>query len=1408
MPNPYDQYAPPGSLEELFKSEPRQPRQRRPPRRRRLDEPEDPEAPAEVAPEEDPGWFQKYGPAITRGIGGFAGVGWWPGALAGGASEAIAQGIEQGTWDPELNKKRIAAEAVIGGAGGGFAKMLGTGASVARGLFSGAALGGSAPIVRHGIEEGEWDPREYAGEVGLGAAISGTVGGGLAKLLGMLKPSRPAGPMSRYEIETTAVPGGQTFGGPIHVGRGGKTTMGEGKPQFVNPVRPIHSSGAPPASAAPAPTTRVDYDAVTPSGYDLSAPAAPYVGAPVVETAQQATTRLRQQAAQTKAELEQTKLNELQKLFAGRGDVETHLNESVSAVDPVTGHKLGATFKEVAEEGGDAASKGAGGGAGTLLNQADVPVTPAGGGGVNPAGMAGNDLQSELARVRAELEAARAAEVSTPEVPPTNLGGLEEPPLAGSPVPVEPGIRTPPLSGGAEAFQLPPNAVHVGDLDGMPIYDIGGRHVLADGRELGRAVASVFDSPTPSPRKPRGYDEPFETSPGPGQYATDFRPQPEAPLPVATPEPPANPLAELLSGKKPGRTRSKKTPEGFSAAVSKLLNQTEEGVPTPRAPEVPPVAPEAPIVPEILPPSLNQQLDEDMARWAATPEGQRYLADAAAEEAAAKADPLGTGIKAYQEALAEDAADYAKPIGRGTTTPDASLPAIPEAPAPVAAPEAPQAPQNFITNLVNRGQILRTRVGTTGQNYRLAKEAAEVGEIPTAAYARAAHKAEQAALKGQPSPAAVPDMPSTPTNWMQDEAATIARLEALPPEQRLAAFLEGQEAPQTPANLLDEAPLATPDAEPEWVAKAMAEVNEATGMKAAQAAAPPKPPITTVAELLGTPATPIVPPTAAQMAELQALRQQSGAIESTSEVPSWLQSQIQAAPEAPPQAAEDLAAQIAEIKAQLGKLKGGKGKGKGKAPAPPAEPPPPTILTKSGQEGAPRLVGRQAPKATDKKWGPGNEGPPNPQDYKPKNPERGAATASFLTRLGLGTAGAAIGGATDPLGDPILSALAGGAIGYNIPNIARGLSSLGATSDVVQNALQDLNLPDGAKQAAAKIGRVLPQWLRAMYLADVVGLPANAWVGPYGSGLFGALERGIAGDPRGWAVLNELKNPWNFFKEYPSALKEAGDLVGRAEGFAMADATSGTEKLLTAPGTFLTGGDVAIRRILTRHGFSDDEARIITMTSEPFTKSGHKFTHLGGLIWDVTAPFKRTPTNLVEQGLLRTPGFGFIQQGIGAARGTRAADPLKLQLLQQALGGGIGYGSYKASENMTPEQARLARRFITNAAGPYSLLAAAGMAAGQARRRGQPIAGTTVRNTLQQLPMPSIEPIQDALGAGAKLIDQGPSAIRLPEDVPRGIYPASLAPSNLQRQWDALASFFASEPPLPPRPRPRRRPRP
>ncbi len=1378
MPNPYDKYGKPSNLDELFPStpyEPYQPRRRAtPPLRQRKPAPE----PKVIPEEEDKGWFREWGPSIARGVGGFAGFTPLTGIAGGAAGEIAAQAIEQGDWTPDIDYGRVGAEAAIGGVGGGFAKMLGMGASVGRAALAGAAMGGSAPVLRHGIEEGNWDPTEYGGEIGTGAAVGGVVGGGLAKLLNMTRGTKPAGPASRYEIETTAVPGGRVLGG----------TEGQ-KTQFVNPVRAIHGTGGPTPNAAPAPTTRVPYAADEVPNAPMTEPKVPYMGGEVAplpsqvklmndearaaERAAKETERLR--IAAEKQELEKTKLGELQKLFAGRGDVETRLNESVSAVDPATGHRLGANFREVVEDEAD----DAGGSLGSVLsNQADEPV---------------ETIQQQIERVKAEIAQQRGAAPETPIV------------------------TTPdqPIS-----FDEVMETATPGPMARLDELRAKSRANTLTGDELMEARALDSDL------RGRGFppDEP------PSMVPVAPEPPPQGPLAPASmavePEVPPSPLAELLNPAKAGKARSKRAgkskSERFDERAAKMAAEAE-GL-------------QAPVAPEALVPQAGRQpLDyaelDRQAMELLKPKAQSLA------ELMGQVDPSNPGVKMY---VPGEGAIHA-PIGAGADDAMAALRSQgPEV--PTATPELPPAPPEAIPGLTKLFSGLRPAaegldiIGQKGRFGRLREEfkaGGGKGRHPEGSDVSETGKTLRWAGKQlepqAPKPVVEAPVAPTPGNWIDDEAAMIAKLEALPPDQRMAAFLDEGTAspPPNEISMLSEAPTTrtpeqmasdrnsisvlereiasgggTPeletllneikgrlagDVEPDWVKAAMAEVD---GLNAAKPA--PKEPIKTVAELealLGgaqaTPASPAVTPTASQLDELQRLRMQSGAIQDPNEVPNWMNEVIQQAPEAPLPAPKPKA----------------KGKGKAAAPAPP---PQPTILTKPGQEGAPRL-------SKGGKYGAGHDGPPNPQQYRPeykgpKTPdptkggggERGEVSTALAAHLGMGIAGAAIGGATDPMDDPLLSAMAGGAVGLSIPTMAKGLMSLGAPGNVVQDAMNDIasRTPDAVKRAVTKIGRVLPQMQRANYLADLTGLPANAWFGPYGSGVFGALERAMDGDPRGWAVLKELANPWNFFKEYPSAFAEARDLVGRAEGFSEAEAVGNLEKKLTWPGTALTGGDVAIRRILTRNGYSDDEARIWTMTGEPFTKSGESLAHLRGFVPDVTFPFKRTPINIAEQGFLRTPGLGFLMQGIGNARGTRAADSLAMQAKMQGMGLGVGLGTEQLSEHMTPEQARFARRFVTNSAGPYSLLAGAGMVAGQARRRGQPVAGAMVRGTAQQMPLPTIEPLQDNAAAVAKLVDGQPLR---ESDIPRGAYPSGLKLSNVKRQYDALSSFFGTETPLPPR---------
>ena len=369
--------------------------------------------------------------------------------------------------------------------------------------------------------------------------------------------------------------------------------------------------------------------------------------------------------------------------------------------------------------------------------------------------------------------------------------------------------------------------------------------------------------------------------------------------------------------------------------------------------------------------------------------------------------------------------------------------------------------------------------------------------------------------------------------------------------------------------------------------------------------------------------------------------------------------------------------------------------------------------------------------------------------------EKGAASPELLTRLGLGAAGALVGGATDPLDNPILSALAGAGLGAAAPNALNAIRSIG----VPESALQDPNL------TVDKLRHLIPQYMRFNYLTSSVGLPANAWAGPYGSAVMGALEHGLAGDPRGWAALQEL-NPVTFGKEAVQSWKEAAQLIGRAEGESLTEAPGVLRTILATPGTVMTGGDIAARKALMRAGFDEATARRITLTSEPelrpfkrvagFTKGSPELQTL--------MPFSRTPANIMEQGLLRTPGIGALMQ---ARRDV--ADPLAQQLVQQGLGAAVGVGAGAIGAGLDPETAKYARRYVTNAAGQYSLPASVGFAVGQAVRRGKPPVSGAINEMAYALPLPTVEPVVE-LGRFLN----APSA----ETVPNWAYPAVIREMN------------------------------
>lgn len=380
--------------------------------------------------------------------------------------------------------------------------------------------------------------------------------------------------------------------------------------------------------------------------------------------------------------------------------------------------------------------------------------------------------------------------------------------------------------------------------------------------------------------------------------------------------------------------------------------------------------------------------------------------------------------------------------------------------------------------------------------------------------------------------------------------------------------------------------------------------------------------------------------------------------------------------------------------------------------------------------------------------------------------ESGQAQIGAMQHLGAGALGALIGGAVDPLGNPILSAAAGGVAGAALPTVVSKLANIG----VPENVLGNLQMPrsiDEVKQTAQQVFETLPQIQRFNYLADLEGLPANVVAGPYGSAVMASLERGLSGDERGWRALEILRNPANFFKRFHESFVEAEQNVGRAEGIPIAEAGR-VGHALGLPGKYMTAGDIAARKILVEAGIDPAEARVMTLTSEPELPFSKKIVSRGerSTLWDILFPFRRTPANILEQGAMRTPGLGFAVQ---AARET--PDPLKQQLVQQGLGAGVGLGSEMVGEQLDPETARSVRRYLTNFAGQYSLPAALGFGVGQAMRAGKPAGTGLTKEMTYALPLPTVEPVKEWMQLLAKTLS---GEANLPEDLPRGAVPAIL----------------------------------
>src|SRR5690606_24685754 len=108
--------------------------------------------------------------------------------------------------------------------------------------------------------------------------------------------------------------------------------------------------------------------------------------------------------------------------------------------------------------------------------------------------------------------------------------------------------------------------------------------------------------------------------------------------------------------------------------------------------------------------------------------------------------------------------------------------------------------------------------------------------------------------------------------------------------------------------------------------------------------------------------------------------------------------------------------------------------------------------------------------------------------------------------------------------------------------------------------------------------------------------------------------------------------------------------LGRAEGLSEGVIDTATKAYMAFPAVAMTSGDVTARQILEKSGIPEKMAREFTLTSEPATALGRSIANWGRgqpknnfdaamkALANTVLPFKRTPANIMEQGLLRMGG--------------------------------------------------------------------------------------------------------------------------------------------------------------------------
>jgi hypothetical protein len=422
--------------------------------------------------------------------------------------------------------------------------------------------------------------------------------------------------------------------------------------------------------------------------------------------------------------------------------------------------------------------------------------------------------------------------------------------------------------------------------------------------------------------------------------------------------------------------------------------------------------------------------------------------------------------------------------------------------------------------------------------------------------------------------------------------------------------------------------------------------------------------------------------------------------------------------------------------------------------------------------------------------------------------QKGAITAEALTQVGLGSAGALAGAASMP-DDPLTGAILGATAGVATPAVARALINRVATNpNMGAETMKEVayKIEDSAKT----FFRMLPDYQRFNLLADVRNLPINAWVGPYGSAVMSSIEHLLSGDTRGWQALKMLGNPKNFPREWWNARTEAGTLIAnaseRTEGQLGRAGPEWFRWMTSQPGEAMTAGDVAARNILMKAGFSPEEARRITLTSDPYSPGGRAISNFkkgaqsedGKKSWfiNMILPFYRTATNQLEQSAERAPLFlGMLwQRYVGGAPKVN----LGRQLAQQGISNGVVAPiSYVIGLNTDDENVRWVNKFINNFAGQYGAIATAAFMAGQASRNNKSIVGAVQRSLNESTPLPTLDIVNKVGSLVRDWTDDNRPDRTLMQKMPVKMVPGFMDPDNELSFPSVIGNYL--DPPKPER---------